>query len=346
VLGAAWLVGALDAIAAETRWDPGSATHIVGTSAGSVVGGLLACGVPPWLMVAHSSGEALDADGRPVPPGGSWGGASFRLHSLRPALGPGSWRLALGSLARPYRYSPVTLVAGVLPDGPVSTDPIRETIQAACPAGWAPHPNFWAVAVDYATGRRVPFGRADAPECDLADAVAASCAIPGFYHSVRIGERRYVDGGVRSTTNLDLLALPGLDLVICLSPTSSLHATAPRTLGERLAFAMRQATGRRLAVERQRVAEAGPEVVVIQPTVHDLDVMGTNLMSRVRRHQVIETARQTVAEHLRESPVGERLRRLPPGKTALVRRPPGPPASWPDFYEAARSRFKRERHAA
>jgi NTE family protein len=47
VLGAAWLVGALDAIAAETGWDPGSARHIVGTSAGSVVGGLLACGVPP-----------------------------------------------------------------------------------------------------------------------------------------------------------------------------------------------------------------------------------------------------------------------------------------------------------
>jgi NTE family protein len=297
-------------------------------------------------MVAHSRGEALDANGEAISPGTSWGGASFRLHSRRPALGPGSWRLALGSLARPYRYSPVTLVAGVLPDGPMSTDPIRETIQAACPARWAPHPNFWAVAVDYATGRRVPFGRADAPECDLADAIAASCAIPGFYHSVRIGERRYVDGGVRSTTNLDLLALPNLDLVICLSPTSSLHASAPRTLGERLAYAMRQASGRRLAVEEQRVAEAGPEVVVIQPTVHDLDVMGTNLMSRVRRHQVIVTAKRTVAEHLRESPVGERLRRLPPGMTALVRRPPGPPDSWPDFHDAARSRFKRDRRAA
>lgn len=342
VLGAAWLVGALDAIAAESGWDPGSADHIVGTSAGSIVGALLACGVPPWLMVAHSGGEVLDGlvdgNGDPVRPAGHWEGASYRLHSLRPALGPGSWRLALGALARPYRHSPAALLAGVMPDGPISTAPIRETVRSACPAGWAPHPNFWAVAVDYGSGRRVAFGREGAPECDLADAVAASCAIPGFYRSVRVGPKRYVDGGVHSTTNLDLLALASLDLVICLSPASSLHASAPRTLGERLAFAMRQAAGRRLAVEAERVAEAGPEVILIQPTVHDLDAMGTNLMSRRRRHEVIETATRTVTEHLRASTVGETLRRLPAGRSALVRRPTGPAASWPDLHAAARRR--------
>lgn len=47
VLGGAWLAGTLHAIASETGWDPGSADHIVGTSAGSMVGALIACGVPP-----------------------------------------------------------------------------------------------------------------------------------------------------------------------------------------------------------------------------------------------------------------------------------------------------------
>ena len=154
----------LDAIAAESGWDPGSAEHIVGTSAGSIVGALLACGVPPWLMVAHSGGEALeglvDGNGDPVGPAGHWEGANFRLHSMRPALGPGSWRLALGALARPYRHSPATLLAGVMPDGPISTEPIREMVRRTCPAGWAPHPNYWAVAVDYGTGQRVAFGLA------------------------------------------------------------------------------------------------------------------------------------------------------------------------------------------
>jgi len=42
VLGGAWLVGALEAIAAETGWDPGSADRLVGTSAGSMIGAMAA----------------------------------------------------------------------------------------------------------------------------------------------------------------------------------------------------------------------------------------------------------------------------------------------------------------
>jgi NTE family protein len=110
ILGAAWLAGALHAIATESGWDPGSADHVVGTSAGSIIGALLACGVPPWLMVAHSAGEGLDglthANGDAVGAAGQWTGASIRPHRGVPAVGPGSWRLALGSLARPYGTRP------------------------------------------------------------------------------------------------------------------------------------------------------------------------------------------------------------------------------------------------
>lgn len=144
---------------------------------------------------------------------------------------------------------------------------------------------------------------------------------------------------MHSTSNLDVLATAGLDLVICLNPTSSLHATAPRTLGERLAFAMRQGAGRRLIAEAARVRNAGAEVVLIQPTVHDLDAMGTNLMSRGRRHAVVETAVRTVTDHLRASPLGERLQRLPAGIPELVGRPPGPTATWPDLGSAAHRRW-------
>ena len=82
---------------------------------------------------------------------------------------------------------------------------------------------------DYRTGKRVPFGRTDSPPATVADAVAASCAIPGFYRPVKIGGRRYVDGGVCSASNLDLLAGRGLDLVICLNPLSS-SRTRARTI--------------------------------------------------------------------------------------------------------------------
>jgi hypothetical protein len=70
VLGGAWLAGALAALTESTGWDPATADVVVGTSAGSMIGALLAGGVPPWFMVAHSAGESfpglLDATGQPT----------------------------------------------------------------------------------------------------------------------------------------------------------------------------------------------------------------------------------------------------------------------------------------
>jgi NTE family protein len=185
----------------------------------------------------------------------------------------------------------------------------------------------------------VAFGRQGSPSAQLPDAVAASCAIPGFYRCVEIGGRQYVDGGVYSTSNLDVLRAEPLDLVVALNPMSSLHARTPRTLAQRAAFQMRQAAGRRLGHEAKRLRAAGMEVILLQPTVADLDVMGGNLMSSSRRHQVIETAVETVTKHLHESEVGDRLATLPQGDPRLVRRPSGPPSTWPDFRAAARERW-------
>ena len=340
VLGGAWLVGAVHALANETGWDPGSADYLVGTSAGAMIAGLSASGVPPWFMVAHSAGESEEAAGRPASGEASRSaGAVFRLHRGMPALGPGSWRLALASLARPYRYSPTAILAGWLPQGLISSEPLKDTIRRVAGDGWPPHPNLWIVACDHDTGRRVAFGRGDAPPASLADAVAASCAIPGFYRPVEIAGRRYVDGGVASTSNLDMLAAEEIDLVICLNPTSSLHAPRPRTLGERAAAVLREASGRRLGNEAKSVRASGTEVVLIQPTIQDLDAMGTNLMSAKRRHQVIEVAVQTVSNHLREPEVRARLRDLPPGERMLVRRPPGSLPRRLDFAHLAGGRW-------
>jgi NTE family protein len=342
VLGGAWLTGALDAIAKETDWDPGSAEFIVGTSAGSMIGSLIAAGIPPWFMVAHSAGEVFDGlsgpDGRSAKEADRSAGAVFRLHRGIPMLGPGSLRLALRAVSNPLHHTPLQVLAGWLPGGVISTDSLKDTVRRAVPTGWVEHPSFWAVACDYASGKRVPFGREEAPKADVADAVAASCAIPGFYRPVEIGGRRYVDGGVCSASNLDLLADRDLDLVICLNPLSSRERVESRHPVDRLAQLSRGANGRRLGYEAKKLRAAGTEVVLIQPTGEDLEAMGRNWMSASRRHEVIELASRTVAEQLQAPELQDALGRLPRGEAHKVARPPGPPSSWPRLTPALRRR--------
>jgi len=344
VMGGAWLTGGLEALATETGWDPASADNVVGTSAGSMMGALLVSGVPPWFMVAHSAGQTFeglrDAEGRPVGSANRSAGAVFRYAGGLPPLGPGSWRLIANSLAKPRRHRPGAMFAGWMPRGFLSTEPLKETVRRAVPKGWTSHPSFWAVACDYADGHRVAFGRDDAPPADLADAVAASCAIPGFYKPVTIAGRRYVDGGLWSTSNLDILRAEELDLVICLNPTSSLHPPLAWDPFERLAGLWRRASGRRLGSERKKLVAAGAEVVLIQPTDEDHAVMGTNLMSTRNRNPVIQTAIRTVREQLREPGVRELLGELPEGPDYKVRQPEGQPSEWPDTLSGAPGRLR------
>ena len=313
VMGGAWLTGGLQALAAETGWDPASADHIVGTSAGSMIAGLLACGVPPWFMVAHSAGESfeglLDAQGRPAAEADRSAGAVFRLHRGAPPVGPGSWSLIARSLRAPHRHRPAALAAGWLPRGLISTEPLKDTIRRVVPGTWAEHPSLWIVACDYATGRRVPFGREDAPPAELPDAVAASCAIPGFYHPVKIGGCRYVDGGMCSMSNLDL--------VICLNPTSSAAELLGGTPAERVGAAIRSMSGKRLGHEARKLRAAGTEVLILQPTADDIATMGLNMMARGRRVEVMERARRTTALALRDLRGTDQLL---PGRAPRARR--------------------------
>ena len=337
VQGGAWLTGGLDALATATGWDPASADLVVGTSAGSMLAALLAAGVPPWFMVAHSAGETFegvaDASGRPAADADRSGGAAFKLDPGWPPIGPGSWSLALRTLARPRRYPPATVVSGWLPQGFLSNQPLRDQVRRVVPQGWGPHRGLRVIACDYATGRRVAFGDDGVPRAELADAVAASCAIPGIYRPVTIAGRRYVDGGMYSTSNLDLLRHDELDLVICLNPTSSLHpirAIDPREWGPLI---FRGASGRRLGREAKTLRARGTPVVLVQPTGDDLQTMSRNLMSTRNRNDVIAVARRTVAAQLRSHEHAELLAGLSPGRPEKVRRPDAPPSQWPALVE-------------
>jgi NTE family protein len=322
VIGGAWLMGALEALEAETGWRAADAEQILGTSAGAVIGALAAAGVPPEYMSAYAAGRTLDdvaeAEARAVATAARASAGDYHLEWAFPPIGPGSWRLAMSTLLQPHRHSPAAVIAGWLPRGFVSTAPIRNVVETFIAEDWPATVPFWAIAADYGTGRRVAFGRDNAPAATVGEAVAASCAIPGFYHPVTVDGRRYVDGGICSVSNLDLLCGEGLDLVICLNPMSSLAQATGGSPADRMAAIMRAAAGRRLGHEARKLREAGTRVLILQPGEQDVGLMGFNLMSGARRLEVMEQARRSVGQELRA--VRDRHAPLPERSAAGRRR--------------------------
>lgn len=295
VLGGAWLAGALSALRTVTGWDPLAAHVMLGTSAGSVFAALLAGGVAASRLLPAAPLAGL-ADDR-------WVLAelaaeeSYRLPRRLPAFGPGS----LGLVARALREGAAfRALCGLLPRGLVPTAAIEATIRRAVPTGWARRPQCWIVTCDYGTGQRVVFGRPGAPRPSLARAVAASCAIPGFFRPVQVGGRFYVDGGLHSLTNLDVLAGQDLDLIVALNPMSGPTVAAGWNPVSRLTAAMRRRSARQMAAEAAVLRRRGTEVLLLEPTERDLAEIGGNVMDARRARRVAETAVATTTERLRK----------------------------------------------
>ncbi len=297
VLGAAWTIGALAAVEAELGFDPRAAELLLGTSAGSVLAAFLGCGIGVETLLNHQQGVVGPDDPQiSYDPDRDSGGALPPLP--RPFIG--SPRGVISSAMHPGRTTPMMALSAVLPQGRGSLTPIGQLIDAVAePGAWAPHPQTWIVTMNYDTGRRTVFGRPGAPEAGLRDAVMASCAIPGWYQPVRIGGRKYVDGGACSPTSLDLVARLGLDEVVVLSPMTSLDYDAPTTVAGKLERRFRRLVTKRLIGEVKKVAATGTKVLLLGPGAEDLVGIGANMMDPRRREQVLETSLRTSVEALR-----------------------------------------------
>jgi NTE family protein len=89
-------------------------------------------------------------------------------------------------------------------------------------------------AIDTATGELVVFDRDSGVE--LVDAVAASCAVPGAWPPVTIGDRRYMDGGIGSTINLDVAEDCDAAVVLVPAGVSAPSPFGPGPVAEIAAF--------------------------------------------------------------------------------------------------------------
>jgi NTE family protein len=293
--GQAFHLGALCALHEVAGFDGRAAATLVGTSAGSLVAAGLAGGLSAADLAAEVTGEALSTEG-----------AAIRSRPIAETLAfadpPASRRgplhpWVLVSAARhPFRARPVAVVSSLLPAGRTSTAPISGGFRRLHGEGW-PDRDLRICAVRARDARRVVFGSPGAPQTDVGTAVAASCAIPAYFMPVHIEGQAYVDGGVHSPTNADVLLPDVPELVVVLSPMS----VGPRS-GPRADLAVRLAVRRYLALEVRRLRRAGALVVVIQPSSQDLDVMGLNPMRGSRISDVVHTVAGSVRARLEAQP--------------------------------------------
>jgi NTE family protein len=301
VTGGAFHAGVLAALFDLLGWDARRADLVVGTSAGSLTGSLLRAGVAPRDLLAGSRDEPLSPAGAAL---------LAPLQARRDAWPPPSERrrprlaepgVLVHAARRPWRARPGAVAAALIPAGAMSTAVISDGIDPLF-AAWPEQP-LWINAVRMRDGRRIVFGRGHAARPSVGSAVAASCAIPGYFTPVTIDGDRYVDGGAHSPTNLDLVRRERFDLVVVSSPMS----VAGRTPSLRYDALARRYFRATLDVEAVAVRRTGTRVVAFQPTPADRTVMGLNPMDPQRRAATAEQAYQSTVRRLERHDVLRRL---------------------------------------
>ena len=136
-------------------------------------------------------------------------------------------------------------------------EPLRRNVIARrLPSHVWPDRVLRLTAIDAATGELVVLDRDSGVE--LVDAVAASCAVPGAWPPVTIGDRRYMDGGIGSTINLDVA--DDCAVAVVLVPAGE---SAPSAFGAGPAIEINRFRGAALGVfaDDESLAAFGPNAL-------------------------------------------------------------------------------------
>ena len=306
----------------------------VGTSAGSMIAALAANGVTPEQMMRVVNDDQATG--------------TFRDVSLNMLLRPNYREFAARGIRLPFHllgvlrqvgkelpsFSTVDLVmalADLLPSGlysgsgieeymrtvlsePDRTDDFRE-LRAA----------LYLAATDLDTCERIVLGGTGWDDVPISTAVRASTALPMVYAPHTIKDRELVDGGIVSTTNLDIAVEAGAKLIVVVNPLvpyvndftkeiPTLFGTRVRRVSDMGFPKIGYQTFKLLAHQRLhemashwRERYPGVDIVLIEPDADDELMFQTNILNYTSRIEVARHGFQSVTvklaadyEHLRE----------------------------------------------
>jgi NTE family protein len=198
----------------------------VGTSAGSFISALVVNGVTPEEMMRVLNRELTsplrDIDLkmllRPNYRGIVTRGATFPFRLA------GIARQLVGHLGEVSAVDLLTGLASGLPNGFYSGDGIAKYVEEALTDPDRTNDfrllerELYLTATDLDTTERIVLGEGEWADVPISEAVAASGALPMVYEPVRIKDREFIDGGIRSTTNVDVAVERGAKFIVVINP--------------------------------------------------------------------------------------------------------------------------------
>jgi predicted acylesterase/phospholipase RssA len=309
----------------------------VGTSAGSFIAALCANGVTPEEMMKVVTGQGempfkdLDIGDllRPNLLEFARKGALMPLRALS---------LARQLISQPGHVSLMDVVMGLadnLPSGLYTGAGIESYLREVLSEPGRTN-NFgelecelYLTATDLDTCERVVLGVDGAEDVPISTAVRASGALPMVYAPVEVHDRELIDGGIVSTTNLDIAIQAGAKMVVVINPivpfindfattVQTLHGRRPRRVSD-MGFAQIGYQVFKL-VAHQRLHELakgweerypGVDIVLIEPEPTDELMFQTSMMSftsrvEIARHGFESVTKQLASEYDRYQAVAER----------------------------------------
>jgi NTE family protein len=295
----------------------------VGTSAGSFVAGMLANGVTPDEMMQvlnsrePSELEDLDLDKvlRPNYLGFLQKAAALPLRSLE----------LVRSLARIGELSAIDIGVGLaeaLPSGLYSGRGLNDYVEEALSGSGRSNDfrllerELYLTATDLDTCERIVFGEKDWSDVPISKAIECSTALPIVYKPVELKGRQMVDGGIRSTTNVDIAVEKGAKFIVVVNPivpfVNDFEKTIPTVFGNRVRRvsdmgmpAIANQTFRLIAharlhqaVEQWQEKYPGVDIILLEPDANDELMFGTPIMDYSRRLKIARHGFESVTATL------------------------------------------------
>lgn len=295
----------------------------VGTSAGSFVASMLANGITPdeMMQVLNSRDpselEDLDLDKvlKPNYLGFVQKAAALPLRTLE----------LVRALARIGELSAIDVGVGLaegLPTGLYSGAGLNDYVADTLSGDGRVNDfrlldaELYLTATDLDTCERIVFGEEDWNDVPISKAVQCSTALPIVYKPVELKGREMVDGGIRSTTNVDIAVEKGAKFIIVVNPlvpfVNDFEKTIPTVFGKRVRRvsdmgmpAIANQTFRLIAHQRLHQAVdhwkeryPGVDIILVEPDPNDELMFGTPIMDYSRRLQIARHGFESVTATL------------------------------------------------